>query len=221
MSKFLNSSCEKDKQKHESDEYVTVKGFKRTDKNMCGMNNFQYELGKIYELDEEPETCIRGFHFSLSIKDVYSSGYALLSSPRNRFFEVEALVKKKDLDSYGRYTVFCLNSTIVTQLAAKKITLIRELTNEELFETYSLKNHPLITLEDFLRAIKSTLSEKDFFTIKVTNLLEKYGYSHTFTQLLTLHKESKDLLDIAQKAIALKDEGISTDMRIFLLLNGK
>ena len=45
-------------------------GYKAFDKNLrC--RNFQYEVGKIYELDGELEVCKNGFHFCKTVADCY------------------------------------------------------------------------------------------------------------------------------------------------------
>lgn len=109
----------------EKDEYIWVKGFKGTDKNMRCQDDYQYELGKQFDLDEdvEPMVCSKGFHFCKKLENVFR--YYKIGDG-NRFFEVEALVKKSDLDpkkkEYAKY-------------AAKSIRFIRELTVDEVFET--------------------------------------------------------------------------------------
>lgn len=61
-------------------------GYKGTNRDMkC--RDFQYEIGKTYEIEGEPILCCRGFHFCKSLKDVFN--YYLLTKG-NRFFEIEA-----------------------------------------------------------------------------------------------------------------------------------
>ena len=109
----------------EKDEYIWVKGFKGTGKDMRCQDDYQYELGKQFDLDEdvEPMVCSKGFHFCKKLENVFR--YYKIGDG-NRFFEVEALVKKSDLDpkkkEYAKY-------------AAKSIRFIRELTVDEVFET--------------------------------------------------------------------------------------
>ena len=107
------------------EEWIWVKGFKGTDKNMRCKGDYQYELGKQFDLDAdvEPATCSKGFHFCKNLENVFR--YYKIGDG-NRFFEVEALVKKSDLDpkkkEYAKY-------------AAKSIRFIRELTVDEVFKT--------------------------------------------------------------------------------------
>ena len=126
----------------EKDEYVWVKGFKGTDKDMrC--QDYQYELGKQFDLDEdvEPVVCSKGFHFCKSLENVFRH-YKIGGG--HRFFEVEALVRKSDLDpkkkDYAKYAnVACRpyypSSHYDDKYAAKSIRFIRELTVDEVFET--------------------------------------------------------------------------------------
>ena len=126
----------------EKDEYVWVKGFKGTDKDMrC--QDYQYELGKQFDLDEdvEPVVCSKGFHFCKSLENVFRH-YKIGNG--HRFFEVEALVRKSDLDpkkkNYAKYanvawSPYHTSSRYDDKYAAKSIRFIRELTVDEVFES--------------------------------------------------------------------------------------
>ena len=126
----------------EKDEYVWVKGFKGTDKDMrC--QDYQYELGKQFDLDEdvEPVVCSKGFHFCKSLENVFRH-YKIGGG--HRFFEVEALVRKSDLDpkkkDYAKYDnvawgLYYPSSHYDDKYAAKSIRFIRELTVDEVFKT--------------------------------------------------------------------------------------
>ena len=128
----------------EKDEYVWVKGFKGTDKDMrC--QDYQYELGKQFDLDEdvEPVVCSKGFHFCKSLENVFRH-YKI--GDGHRFFEVEALVRKSDLDpkkkNYAKYanvawSPYHTSSRYDDKYAAKSIRFIRELTVDEVFEVTS------------------------------------------------------------------------------------
>lgn len=122
------------------EEYIWVKGFKGTNKDMCCQDDYQYELGKQFDLDAdvEPVICSKGFHFCKRLKSVFQ--YYEIGNG-NRFFEVEALVKKSDWDSeqkknrtrnpYGYLPGFSGSND---KYAAKSIRFIRELTVDEVFE---------------------------------------------------------------------------------------
>ena len=130
----------------EEEEWIWVKGFKGTDKNMQCKGNYQYELGKQFDLDAdvEPVVCSKGFHFCKKLENVFK--YYKIGDG-NRFFEVEALIKKSDCDwdseqkknrtsnpyyPYGYLSGFIASNA---KYAAKSIRFIRELTVDEVFET--------------------------------------------------------------------------------------
>ena len=126
----------------EEEEYIWIRGFKGTDKDMrC--QDYQYELGKQFDLDEdvEPVVCSKGFHFCKKLENVFR--YYKIGDG-NRFFEVEALVRKSDLDpkkkDYAKYanvacSLYRTSSHYDDKYAAKSIRFIRELTVDEVFES--------------------------------------------------------------------------------------
>ena len=125
----------------EKDEYIWVKGFKGTDKDMRCKDDYQYELGKQFDLDEdvEPVVCSKGFHFCKKLENVFKH-YKI--GDGNRFFEVEALVKKSGWvneikknstrSHYDPYN-YLLDFISDDKYAAKSIRFIRELTVDEVF----------------------------------------------------------------------------------------
>ena len=127
----------------EEEEWIWVKGFKGTDKNMS-CKGYQYELGKQFDLDEdlEPSVCHNGFHFCKKLENVFKF-YKI--GDGNRFFEVEALVKKSDLEPKNKSNVragldqwskmYMSFTNYDDKYAAKSIRFVRELTADEVFET--------------------------------------------------------------------------------------
>lgn len=126
----------------EEEEWIWVRGFKGTEKDMS-CKGYHYELGKQFDLDEdlEPSVCHNGFHFCKELINVFKH-YKI--GDGNRFFEVEALVKKSDLDpkkkEYAKYAnaawnLYHTSSQYDDKYAAKSIRFIRELTVDEVFET--------------------------------------------------------------------------------------
>ena len=115
----------------EEEEYIWVKGFKGTDKGMRCKGDYQYELGKQFDLDAdvEPVTCSKGFHFCKDLESVFR--YYKIGNG-NRFFEVEALMKKSAFESKNK-------SNYDDKYAAKSIRFVRELTVDEVFEAVSNK----------------------------------------------------------------------------------
>ena len=81
-----------------------MKGYKVFNRNLCGMNNFQYEVGKTYSMDESPIVGKRGFHFAECITDCLETIIHLSHSIR--VCEVEALgeIDKKD-KRYYKYRI--------------------------------------------------------------------------------------------------------------------
>ena len=59
----------------EEEEWIWVKGFKGTDKNMQCKDDYQYELGKQFDLDAdvEPAVCSKGFHFCKNRQSLINS----------------------------------------------------------------------------------------------------------------------------------------------------
>jgi hypothetical protein len=93
-------------------------GYKGTNRDMkC--RDFQYEIGKTYEIEGEPILCCRGFHFCKSLKDVFNY-YPLTKD--NRFFEIEA-----DDDNTIVGSDKCVTS---------RIKIIREISPTELNRCY-------------------------------------------------------------------------------------
>ena len=130
----------------EEEEWIWVEGFKGTDKDMrC--QDYQYELGKQFDLDEdvEPVVCFKGFHFCKKLENVFKH-YEI--GDGNRFFEVEALVKKSGWvneikknstrNHYDPYS-YLLDFIGDDKYAAKSIRFVRELTVDEVFEAVSNK----------------------------------------------------------------------------------
>ena len=128
----------------EEEEYIWVKGFKGTDKDMRCKGDYQYELGKQFDLDAdvEPVTCSKGFHFCKDLESVFR--YYKIGDG-NRFFEVEALVKKSALESKNKS-------------AAKSIRFVRELTVDEVFEAVSNKEVREWADEQKKRAMETSIS---------------------------------------------------------------
>ena len=175
----------------EKDEYVWVKGFKGTDKDMrC--QDYQYELGKQFDLGEdvEPVVCSKGFHFCKSLENVFRH-YKIGGG--HRFFEVEALVRKSDLDSkkknYAKYAnVACRpyysSSHYDDKYAAKSIRFIRELTVDEVFESVTDKEVLEWTDEQKKRAMETSINtvRRD---IRAFDLCTA-GYSPAFAKYISV-----------------------------------
>jgi hypothetical protein len=99
---------------------MSVKGYKGFDKRLqC--QKFQYEVGRVYEMEGLPKVCERGFHFCERFTDVHDY-YKLENS---RVCEIEALgdIGKEDGKS-----------------ATNRIKIIRELSREEICTLANIGN---------------------------------------------------------------------------------
>ena len=106
--------------------------------NDLSCRDFQYEVGKTYEMYDKPKCCFKGFHFCKDLKDCF-----LYYKFGLRICEVESL---GDLDS-GDEKKFCTN----------KIKIIRELSFEEVCDTIGIET---IIGKNLIKSFK--LTEKFF-----------------------------------------------------------
>ena len=136
----IRETVDPEENESNDDEWIWVKGYKGTHADMiCDPEpgvSMQYELGKHYVIEGEPKLCENGFHFCMLLEDVLSSFYGsniISGEKRNRFFECEALVRKKDALNYGKI-VNGLYSYQVNKLVAKEIVLLQEVSTEDLLD---------------------------------------------------------------------------------------
>ena len=194
------------------EEWVWVTGYKGMDQNMQCCNNFQYEIGKRYDMPEDAEVaaCSSGFHMCLNMDDVF--GYVSLGSG-NRFFEVRALVRKGDKEKYGTHMVV-KNGQIyydnrIDKLVAKSIEIVRELTIDEILENTEAKDwsseYKQMTITIGVDGVKSIMRRDE---------LVGYGYSTPFAQWLVDNKKYE-----VAKAVGSQTD-LSMDMKCLMILNG-
>ena len=170
------------------EEYVWIKGFKGTDKDMRCQDDYQYELGKQFDLDEdvEPEVCHTGFHFCKKLENVFRH-YKI--GDGNRFFEVEALVRKSDLEpkqeadvctitGHWSYPTYFIKED---KYAAKSIRFIRELTVDEVFDVFYDTNirgwneaQKKRAMETSIRAVKDGIREEALVSAGYSPAFAKY-----------------------------------------------
>ena len=153
----------------EEEEWIWVKGFKGTDKNMQCRGNYQYELGSFFDMNsgDDVKLCYSGFHFCKNLENVFRY-YSI--GDGNRFFEVEALVKKSDWDTYD------------DKYAAKSIHFIRELTVDEVFEAVTNKE-VLEWTEDWKKRAIETSIQSVRMEIRKFELCAA-GYSPAFSKYI-------------------------------------
>lgn len=210
--------------KEPQEEWVRVKGYKGMHKDMKAHYDFQYELGKTYTV-EDPDSvaiCEYGYHFSLNLKDVFRY-YDLANN--NRFFKVEALVRKKDYDEYGKTYTTTIFSDRVDKLVAKEITILEEVSTEEMFEEIK-RIHSDITMIDELKiedmddvyqeGVKAVLVKKYINLVK-----EKTGFKDSFIHLLLSRLTHREKLVLLATSLALYDEIKDRDLLILAILEQK
>ena len=204
-----------------------------------------------YEDENNLKECETGLHFCTKLVNVFgfypptfnrvtdsrAYGYFDVIGFYNTVFaEIEAEVEK---DYYEKHK-YC------EKLVARKIRITRILNNEEVFENlegkYSCNNYHIETLEEFIY-IKNALHEytvnnpdilesdslalgryiggvaKELIkkkNLKKVDILIEHGYSPTFARII-MDKYDKAFND----AIAYADEGLSPDMRAYLIVSSK
>ena len=192
------------------EKWVWVKGYKGTDKNMC-CKGYQYELGKQFDMpeDEEINVCHSGFHICEQMRHVFDH-YRV--GDGHRFFEVEALVREKDvglqtaIDPQNRPRYTYRN----TKLTSKSIKFIRELTVDEVFAELGANNYESWTDEMKKRAMETSPSDVRR-EIRAKDLIEA-GYSEKFAQYVA---RDTDRYDIAM-AVA-SQPGVSMDVKVMAI----
>lgn len=242
-SRALKSNIEKNKIQSELENltrkepnWITVKGYKATDKDMkC--NNYQYQFGS-NKYEGEIQICESGLHFCPKLENIFN--YANILT--HRIFEIEAVIDlsyrewriKKDELYRKERNFFYYNSAIyvedLNKEVAKEIIIQRELTEEEIWEqfknnifcNYSVENY-ITTLEKFKECrFMSPEEVRKHCCAEVCKKLTSYGYSETFSNIIaeTMVIENQEYDEsLITFAKSLYDEGLSADMRTYLLLN--
>lgn len=84
-------------------------GYKALHKDFTGLNGFQYEIGKSYELNDKLKICHKGFHFCKDLLDVYA------------YYPFKRDIKVVEIEAYGDI------QQAGTQYATNKIKIIKEI----------------------------------------------------------------------------------------------
>ena len=186
------------------EKWIWVEGYKGTDANMQGHGNFQFELNKQYDIQND-----KPINVCEDVCNYYDIGN------NNRFFKVRALVREEDFNSYGKDTFarvpfwstspYGLNK--IDKLAAKSIILTEELTIDEIFENTILRDMPKEYKE-----IAIATSCKTALQINKAKTLMGYGYSLAFSAWVVQNKK----FNIA-KALG-SQENISMDTKAYLIM---
>lgn len=209
------------------EDWIWIDAYKGTDKNMRGYNNFQFEIGKTFKAKGKISTCANGFHCSKRLHEVFQY-YSWKGDPTNRYFKVKALVRKEEWESYDAYS--WLSSSNKDKIVAKEIIFLEEITySEELLkEIQNIFGIKLFVPDvDTLKSLREdALKDSAFYLYThcqeiISDQLQSLGFSKTFSILLAekfIKKGFSDAGHYLAYAKALCDEGISVDMRAYLLL---
>ena len=186
---------------YDGKEYIWVEGYKATENDMT-CRGFQYTLNEEHFYNGEVSTCNRGFHFCPKLKDVFD--YYDLDG-KNRFFKVNALVCKKDW-----------NNGYDEKYSAKKIVLTEELGYEDL-KKYISEKYSLVKSDEDWKEVQrdgyDTFSRKIFL-----NKMKNSGFGEAFINIVFDNCYEDAVEEIVALAEALKEENISKDMAVYLIL---
>lgn len=192
----------------EPEKWIWVEGYKGMDKNMQGHGEYQFEVGKRYDMptDITIQDCKAGFHLSLNLKDVFKH---FRIGRGNRYFKVKALVREKDYNEYGkRVNTFVYGGSVRDKLASQSIEIIRELTIDEIFKDTEWaswsEEYKKLAMSTSISVAKDRIEEDKLIAL---------GYSRPFASMII----QKGRYTIAE-AVASQPE-LSMDMRALMILN--
>jgi hypothetical protein len=195
------------------EEWVEVEGYKGLNKDMTAYGGFKYEIGKTYAMDgKDVKLCDNGFHFCLNQKDVYKYYPPNFNT---RYFKVKGLVKKTDFDDYG--SSYFYGSYRNDKIVAKEITLIEEISISEMDGAQAKfeEKYPFIKEMDF---IPDTEEE---YKAKVREICER-ELSKSYSEAFRFFMLGNDYnYTTYTKMKILSDEGVSPDMRAYILFMSK
>lgn len=190
----------------EEDNWIWVDAYKGMDKNMQGHSNFQYEIGKQYDIPKENvKVCESGFHCCLKLSHVFTH-YQI--GHNNRFFKVKALVRQKDYNGYlykdlAFYSALYSLASTTPKLAAASIIIESELSIDEILESSFAKDFP-----EKYKKIAIEISPENAKAEYHKDALIEDGYCELISQIIV----NKGKFDLAH-ALAQQKE-LSMDIRI-------
>lgn len=138
--------------------FLAYKGF---DSDLT-CRGFQYEIGKTYEMEDEPKLCEQGFHCCLKLSDVFMFyspiGYEHSVVDRNIIVE--------SMSSGNRYCIVEVlgdvdNSSfegmrISTKIVTNKIKIVQELTTNDVI---AILEGELLSAKGWCQTVEGTLLE--------------------------------------------------------------
>lgn len=194
------------------EEWIWITGYKGTEKDMKCRDQ-QYELGKLCQMPEDAEIvdCSSGYHLCRDLDDVYN--YYSIGDGR-RYFEVQALVRKKDYEEYGIRKRDGLFTRTRDKLVSKAIVFTRELTVDEILQADETINQRTKdwTPEQKAEAIETSIG---MVTMKIQAAhLVTLGYSEGFAQYIIEYGKYDDAVKVASQI------SLSMDMKVLAILKG-
>ena len=209
-------------QKKEEPEWIWVNGYKATDINGCCMNNFKYEVGKTYSMNEEDiELCKKGFHFCKNLKDVF------IYYPIARVFKVEGLVHNTKTNSDKDEIHFFVDGWD-SKLVAKEIKIIEEIPFDD-YKKYipvpfvDTKEIYFGEFSDFYNSDDSVDTKKYYkwCQYKTICLLKENGMSEILANILIndfYTKNYETYLKLVNYYKGLKEDNVSNDIIVYLII---
>lgn len=210
------------KLKEQKEEWIWVEGYKGTDENMkC--RDFQFELNIEYVHDGEVKECASGFHMCKQLHHVFNY-YPWGNSMR--YFKVKALVRKADDAKYGSrvddnpYSYLMSSGGRVDKLAAKKIILVEEITwSEDVYETVK-ENHAMLESYDEFKTVSDFCKfKREKFEVGLTKHHTPILTAILFDDISKMKDGEEKLYRTLKLSETLHQEGVNTDMSVYLLLN--
>ena len=190
-----------------------VEGYKIVDKNMCGINNYQYSLNKEYTIGTIPILSHNGFHFSPNIEDCIRNK-GLFNN--NKIFKVKAFVLLDDSQiihtitpsnyySYGRAIDFF--DTLATNiLVASKIILYEEIFTKDISDI-TKEIYPFVNSFEFdeTTTYKNLIIDEIMRVYNNTDLIQIFKC--IYNQHSDCNKTKKDFYKIKMHTIIDDDNG--------------
>jgi hypothetical protein len=194
------------------EEWIWVEGYKGTDKDMM-CRDVKYELNKQFDMSEDAEIveCKNGFHLCLNLQEVFEF-YPI--GQGNRFFKVQALVRKTDKEVYGKSDYISIGNSkyyngTIRKIVAKSIIFVSELTVDEILSHTDVRNYP----EQYKQiAINSGIPVA--INKYQMNTLIADGYSEAFAAYIN----SKQKFEVAHAVGTQKD--LSMDIKVLTIFLG-
>lgn len=182
---------------------------------MMGMNDFQYEIGKTYAIEERPILCYRGFHFCKKLSDVFQ--YYSVFGGKSRFFKVRALIDKTMWNACQVDILFGEKYETI-KCVAKEIQIVSEISHKELLEAARSVYKYVESTEDL-----SYVSYKDMMRFKIKNMLLCKNFKDTFTESYINDYLDNKCMDenIFLHIMLTLNSGASYDLMVHELINVK